>query len=116
MTTAKDLSRDDYYKIVVKSSDARLIAELKVAFPHPDCASIIDAYTRDEILDLVIACRRGAGAATPIKSIVSAAPDALTKFQVGADTLITAVVGTGDGADLNDGGQTPVVQLPATTV
>src|SRR6202044_3948970 len=75
-----DQEFDTYYKIVVQNTSARLIDELKKAFSHANSHALIDTYSRDEILDLVIACRRGAGSTSAIKQVIDASADALVKY------------------------------------
>ena len=110
-----DKEFDAYYKVVVKSSDVTLVSELKKAFTHPKSWAIIDAYGRDEILDLVIVCRRGGGSTDPIKSVIDATADALVKYQTG-DKVIpqapAASVASQSGAAASMAGPTSVVAGP----
>ena len=67
MATGGDKEFDAYYKAAVKSSTVDLVTELKKAFTHSNSHARIDSYGKDEVLNLIIACRRGQGANTLIK-------------------------------------------------
>ena len=51
------LSAVELHKIMTKSATVTLAEELKRAYPHPDCITLIENFGRDVIMELAIRTR-----------------------------------------------------------